>query len=119
MPATKVQRMMRHRELSTTLRHYHKLELSSIAEGLSVLPVVARADVLAATGTDCESGSSSGSSRREKRLETAKHGATASTHEATCATPETPTAREVTRSDETKRANLLSFPIPRALSSVG
>jgi hypothetical protein len=50
--------MMRHRELSTTLRHYHKLELSSIAEGLSVLPVVARADVLAATGTDCESGSS-------------------------------------------------------------
>ena len=118
VPATKVQRMMRHRELSTTLRHYHKLELSSIAEGLSVLPVVARADVLAATGTDCESGSSSGSSRREKRLETAKHGATASTHEATRATPETPTAREVTRSDETKRANLLSFPIPRALSSV-
>jgi integrase len=118
VPATKVQRMMRHRELSTTLRHYHKLELSSIAEGLSVLPVVARADVLAATGTDCESGSSSGSSRREKRLETAKHGATASTHEATCATPETPTALEVTRSDETKRANLLSFPIPRALSSV-
>lgn len=118
VPATKVQRMMRHREITTTLRHYHKFELSSIAEGLSVLPVVARADVLAATGTDCESGSSSGSSRREKRLETAKHGTTASTHEATCATPETLTAREVTRSDETKRANLLSFPIPRALSSV-
>jgi integrase len=118
VPATKVQRMMRHRELSTTLRHYHKLELSSIAEGLSVLPVVARADVLAATGTDCESGSSSGSSRREKRLETAKHGATASTHEATCATPETPTALEVTRSDATGRDNVISFPIPRALSSV-
>ncbi len=119
VPATKVQRILRHANLSTTLRHYHKLSLASVAEGLAVLPVVEELAVLAATGTDSASGSSSGSSRRTKRHETTRAAEIA--REGALAEPstETPSTREVTRSLGTDRDGVISFPTSRALSSAG
>jgi hypothetical protein len=42
----------RHANLATTQKHYHKLTLDSVAEGLASLPVVAPRPLIAATGTE-------------------------------------------------------------------
>ncbi len=119
VPATRVQGLHRHAQLSTTLRHYHKLSLSSLASGLAELPIVEAPEVLAATGTDSKSGSSSGSSRLTKRHETARVGEIVRDGAFGERSSQPSTGTDLPRQSATEHDAVISFPTSRALSSAG
>lgn len=115
---TVVKDIMRHRSIATTLKHYSKLGLVDAEAALACVPAVGESTEVSATGTHDLRGSSNGSSRRTKRHDSASHAETARIASDSFASSQTSNTREVTRSRTTGRDNVISFPIPRALSSV-
>jgi hypothetical protein len=96
-------------------------KLADVATAFDALP-----EIVSATGTSDsvavsheKSGSSSGSSRRTKRHETASLGANVSTKTPEIEITQPLTPREDTRRFDTRREVLLQFPTQRAISSVG
>jgi len=119
VPPTIAQRMLRHSNLQTTLRHYTRLGLTDVSAAVEAMPSVGQASTLSATGTDCASGSSSGSSRRTNGRQTASSRGNRSGSAPSRASMQVPTAREDPRSGVNLRARMLHSASSRALSSVG
>lgn len=126
------QRVLRHEDLRTTLRHYSQLALRDVERALERLPAIVPTAVSARDGTtdsvvvvDASQGllevdrrgSSSGSSRRAKPRETAVLGATSSTGVGASTQSQVTTTREDTGRFATRHEDLLSSVFTRALSS--
>ena len=121
-----LQRAMRHADIRTTLKHYTRLQLADVATAFDALPAIVSSTVTSATGTSDsvavsheKSGTSSGTSRRTKRHQTASLGANVSTKTPEIEITQPVTPREDTRRFDTSREVLLQFPIQRTVSDVG
>jgi integrase len=124
VPVQTAARTMRHTDPRTTQKHYTALGLVDVAGALASLPTISEAAVVRATGTtdsvpiDARNrGSSSGSSRRTKRHETARAAEKPSTA-VDSATDSQPTqGRDVARRFGTEREDVLHSLYTRAISS--
>jgi len=121
VPPTIAQRMLRHSNLQTTLRHYTRLGLTDVAAAVESMRSVGQVATLSATGTDSEigssSGSSSGSSRRTNGRESARTCRKGATAVSAGVSLQVDTRQEDPRSGVNRHVRLLHSPSPRALSS--
>ena len=128
------QRVLRHEDLRTTLRHYSRLSLRDVEKALEQLPAIVASGVSVREGTtgaisvadpgsgletDAKRGSSRGSSRCAKPRETARRAENPSTLAGDSTQSQALTGRDDTGRFATRREDLLSSVFTRAFSSAG
>jgi integrase len=123
VPVQVAARAMRHTDPRTTQKHYTALGLVDVAQALSALPDV---QVARATGTTDHApraveirGTSSGTSRRTNREQTARILEKPSTHPVACEETQTETLREDARRFGKPDEDVLHSLFRRAISSAG